>query len=106
MPDICKIILKYKAVFQSNDHVTTIGESATNWAAVKINTHKTPIVVTMNKERDWTAIQDSSWIRANSHLIDCGDKAMFTASDDSAASESQCQDQADSDAAKATWTSL
>ena len=60
VPGISKIILKYKAVFQSNDHVTTIGESATNWAAVKINTHKTPIVITMNKEEDWVAIQSST----------------------------------------------
>ena len=52
VPSITKFVLKYKAVFQSNDKTTTVGESATNMYSLKINTYKTPIVITMNKGAD------------------------------------------------------
>jgi hypothetical protein len=77
VPNIAEHMLKYKAVFQSNDKTTVVGESNTNMYAITVNTHRTPIVVTMNKEADWDKVKDEAWITGNSYVIDCGSSPMY-----------------------------
>ena len=77
VPNIAEHMLKYKAVFQSNDKTTVVGESNTNMYAITVNTHRTPIVVTMNKEADWEKVKNEAWITGNSYVIDCGSTAMY-----------------------------
>ena len=99
-------MLKYKAVFQSNDKTTTVGESATNMYSIKVNTHKTPIVITMNKEADWDAMKGEDWIRKNSLIIDCGDRPMYqSAGDESETEESQAQSDTNA-ACQASWAAV
>jgi hypothetical protein len=77
VPGITSFVLQYKAVFQSNDNVTMVGGSSTNMYAISVNTHQTPIVITMNKEEDWEKMKNEAWITGNSYVIDCGDTPMF-----------------------------
>ena len=47
--------------------------------SLKINTYKTPIVITMNKEADWDAMKAEPWVRENCMVIDCGSRPMYKA---------------------------
>ena len=56
VPDITDKITRYKALFQSNNNTTFVGESNTNMYAVAVNTYRVPIVVTLNKEAEWNKV--------------------------------------------------
>ena len=56
VPDITDKIVRYKALFQANNKTTFVGESNTNMYAVAVNTHRIPIVITLNKEAEWDKV--------------------------------------------------
>ena len=103
VPSIAKFVLKYKAVFQSNDKTTTVGESATNMYSLKINTYKTPIVITMNKEADWDAMKAEPWVRENCMVIDCGSRPMYKAAAGTGVSDEFQSQQHASQACRDPW---
>ena len=101
-PGIADFILRYKAVFQANNRLTTVGESATNIYALSVNTHMKPIIVTMNKEDDYDKIRSEDsyrWIRENSFLLDCGSDKLYDAEEP----ESESQHDA---AREASWNGM
>ena len=73
--DIATKVSEYRCLFQSAG-TSTLGDSRTNCYAIQVDTTRTPICVTINKESQFEILKKLEWVRQNSFLIDCADRKM------------------------------
>jgi hypothetical protein len=75
--DVALKIQRYRTLFQSGEHDTTVGDSATNCYAQHISSKKKPIVVTLNYGPVWDSLNSLRWVQSNAKLMDVSDTALY-----------------------------
>ena len=70
-PGLKDLIIRYKALFQSNKHPTCVGESQANCYSINIRNFRKPIVVTLNDDagEEWDQMKGHSWIKSNTYRV-------------------------------------
>jgi hypothetical protein len=101
--DIATRIKDYRALFQSGPEDSTISDSRTMMYAQRVNTHRKPIVITLNKDGQWSLLIANEWVAHNAMLMDCGDEKMYTEPDVTTEDPKRARKRKYDDVCTSTW---